>query len=481
MTFALAPGVSLRTTAAGRFLVAERPLRAARVNEVLHRLLGGAAPVAPATRGEVRALEALARAGYLERVEQGGGAVPRDRGGWPSVTVVIPVKDRAGELQRCLASLGRLSYPRERLDVVVVDDGSRDESPAVARAHGARVVPSGGRGTGPASARNRGAREARGELLAFVDSDCTAAPAWLAELVERFDDPQVGAVGGRVVGMHCATRLDRYEAGMSSLSLGNRELSGREGDDTFYLPSCNLLVRRAAFLAAGGFREGLHVGEDVDLTWRLRDLGYRLVYVPRGWVYHEHRNRLGAFLRRRFEYGTSEALLQEHHPGRRKKLAAPPGLAAALAWGLAALLGAGWPALAAAAGVLAVDAYRARARFERAGLALGPLRALACRARAAGSLAYYVGCHAFRYYGWPLLLASLLVPRFGAVALALFLGVAAVDRRVRRVTLGFPSFLFYYLGEQLAYGAGAFWGCVRHGSFRSYRPQVSGRAEMSFT
>jgi len=281
--------------------------------------------------------------------------------------------------------------------------------------------------------------------------------------------------------MHCATRLDRYEARMSSLSLGDRELSGREGDDTFYLPSCNLLVRREAFLEAGGFREGMHVGEDVDLTWRLRDRGLRLVYAPRGWVYHEHRNRLGAFLRRRFEYGTSEALLQGHHPSRRKKLAAPAGLAAVLAAGVASVLGGGWFALAAAVATLGVDAARARSRFARRGLALSPLQAVVCRARAAASLGYYVGYHAIRYYGWCLLLLALLVPRVGLLTAALFVGVAAVDHRVRRVQVGLPSFLFFYLGEQLSYGAGVFWGCVHHGSFRSYRPEVSGRAQMSFT
>jgi len=477
VTFALAAGVTPRTTGAGSFLVADRPLRAVRVSEGLYRLLSGKGPLEPATRAQARALESLARAGYLERCEP---AASEERN-WPAVSVVIPVKDRAEELGRCLASLDRLRYPREQVEVIVVDDGSVDKSPEVARAHGARVVPSGGRGTGPASARNRGARQARGELLAFIDSDCTASAGWLTELVGRFDDPEVGAVGGRVVGMHCATRLDRYEASMSSLSLGDRELSGRGGDDTFYLPSCNLLVRREAFLEAGGFREGMHVGEDVDLTWRLRDRGLRLVYAPRGWVYHEHRNLLGAFLRRRFEYGTSEALLQAHHPTRRKKLAAPVGLAAVLGLCAAAFLGAGWIPLIAAALVLAVDAGRSRSRFARLGLPLTRPRALASRARAAASLGYYVGYHAIRYYGWPLLLATVLFPRLGVLGLGVLVGVAAVDHRVRRAGVAFPSFLFFYAGEQLAYGAGVFWGCLRHGSFRSYRPEVSGRAQMSFT
>ena len=107
----------------------------------------------------------------------------------PLVSVVIPVMDRATELRRCLASLRRISYPASKLEVIVVDDGSRDDSAAVAEELGATVVSSGGRGQGPAVARNRGAAVARGELLAFIDSDCTASPGWLADLVDRFRDP----------------------------------------------------------------------------------------------------------------------------------------------------------------------------------------------------------------------------------------------------------------------------------------------------
>ena len=115
-----------------------------------------------------------------------------------------------------------------------------------------------------------------------IDSDCIAAPQWLSELLPGFESPQVAAVGGWVDGMHDEAALDRYEAVMSSLNLGRRAMSGGSGDDTFYLPCCNLLVRSDAFVRAGGFRVALHVGEDVDLTWRLRDVGRSIVYLPGG-------------------------------------------------------------------------------------------------------------------------------------------------------------------------------------------------------
>jgi mycofactocin glycosyltransferase len=391
------------------------------------------------------------------------------------VSVVVPVKDRADELRRCLESLRRVRYPVEKLEIVVVDDGSCDESAAVARSLGASVVSSGGRGRGPAAARNRGAAVAKGEILAFIDSDCTASESWLAELSAAFEDPDVVAAGGRVAGMHGASSLDRYEAEMSSLCLGKRDRSGQAGNDTFYLPSCNLLVRRREFAIAGGFREELQVGEDVDLTWRLRDRGGKIVYTPRGRVCHEHRNRLWAFLRRRFQYGTSEGLLHTIHPERRKKIILPRALALAVLLAAASFLGhASWPAALGGA-VLLFDAARLWLALRRQEVPLGPGRVLLARLRASASLVYYVSFHLVRYYAPALLLVGVLWPRFGMLASALAVFAAAVDHRVRRPVLRFPAFFSLYMTEHLAYGAGVFCGCWRQGTFGSYRPVLSAR------
>jgi mycofactocin system glycosyltransferase len=474
----LAPDVTSRSTEAGHFLVARRPLRAVRVNRallaVVERCRRG--PVKAASAAELRALDALARGGFLERKRP--LHVPADR--LPAVSVVIPVRDRARELERCLRSLQNLRYPAGRLEIVVVDDGSRDDSTEVARAHGAVVVDSGGSGWGPAAARNRGVAAAKGEILAFVDSDCTVSPGWLEELAGEFDDPDVDAVGGRVEGLHVATALDRYEAQMSSLSLGKRERSGQGGDDTFYLPSCNLLVRRAALLRAGGFREGMHVGEDVDLTWRLRDRGGKIAYVPRGWVWHEHRNRLAAFVRRRFAYGTSEAMLHALHPRRRKKMALPPILTVVFALLMLGAVAGGWAWVGVAAGLFGVDVLRVWRRFAGRGLELPALQVAGARARVLGSLAYYLGGHAFRYYGVPILLVGAAWPEFGLVALALLLAVGFVVYNIRKPSLPLPRFFFFYLAEELSYGAGVFWGCWRQKAFSSYRTTICRRMQTNY-
>jgi mycofactocin glycosyltransferase len=475
MIYRLAKNVELVERDGDNFLVAKTPLCVLRLNrpltDLVRRCMTG--PLTVATAGEATVLEQLAAKGFVERQR---GKESREAT-FPTVTVVIPVKDRAEELQRCLASIARVDYPQELLQVIVVDDGSKDASSTVAREAGALVIPSGGTGRGPAAARNVGARAATGEILAFIDSDCTASTGWLAELLPAFNDAKASAVGGLVDGMCTESGVDRYEAVMSSLSLGSRERSGNAGDDTFYLPSCNLLVRRAVFLGIGGFEDTMHVGEDVDLTWRMRDSGWTIYYLPTGRVYHEHRSTLRSFMSRRFDYGTSEGMLQRLHPHRRKRMVIPPLLALLLALCLMAPF-TGWWTLLAAGVLLAGDATVVRVRLARRGVPVGLPALVAGRLRALGSLVYYLSYHLIRYYAIPLIAVALVFPLFWLVPVGALLCAAKVDHAIKKPRLSFVRFAAIYFLEQIAYGGGVFWGCLSRKSFSSYRVVILGQAEL---
>jgi mycofactocin system glycosyltransferase len=471
VNYRLASGISIEEQQDGGVLVAARPLRLVKLNPPLLRLARRlqAESVTPASAAERKVLETLAKRGFVSREWPPLGAAEL-----PKVSVVIPVKDRPDDLRNCLTSLAALDYPGEKLEIIVVDDGSTDHTPEVAVEFGATLVASGAIGGGPAVARNKGAAVASGEILAFIDSDCTASPLWLRELLPAFAEPGVGAVGGYVDGMHQAGPLDRYEAVMSSLNLGRRAMIGGAGEDTFYLPSCNLLLRRDVFVAAGGFNSELQVGEDVDLTWRLRDGAWTIVYLPRGVVCHAHRSRFRPFMKRRFDYGTSEGLLHRLHPVRGKKMLIPPMLATILLLLAAALVSRSpWPLLSVLV-LLVIDTLVLRQKTHKQGVSL-PLRQIfPGRVRAVGSLGYYLGYHLLRYYLVPVLLATLLYPPLALLLLALVLGVGLVDHRVRKPELTLPGFYVCYLLEQFAYGCGVFWGCCKVRSFASYRLDLNG-------
>jgi mycofactocin system glycosyltransferase len=421
-------------------------------------------------------MEQLAAKGFVERVR----GVPELPTTLPEVSIVIPVMNRADELRRCLTSLSQISYPQEKLQIIVVDDGSSDDSPLVAVECGALLVPSGGTGRGPAAARNVGASMASGEILAFIDSDCTASKEWLNELIPAFNDPALAAVGGQVDGMSTESAIDRYEAAMSSLSLGSRERTGSSGNDTFYLPSCNLLVRRSAFSSAGGFKDSMLVGEDVDLTWRLRDRGWTISYLPVGNVLHEHRSSIRAFMSRRFDYGTSEGMLQLLHPRRKKQMVIPAVLATVLMLVISAPFAGWWPLLL-AAGLLVTDVAIVRVPFIRRRLPISLVALLGGRLRALGSLAYYISYHLIRYYATPLVVMALIVPGYWALSLsaAILFCAAGVDYAIKKPPLSFIRFCGIYLLEQIAYGGGVFWGCLSRKSFSSYRVVIFRQMEQT--
>ncbi|WP_320055928.1 mycofactocin biosynthesis glycosyltransferase MftF [Desulfuromonas thiophila] len=466
MIWRLADGIRLEENVRGAVLVSRRPLRMLRLNSALLALVRQLPVVntCQLTPAQVKALELLAGKGFVERSWQGLEDLPAP----PCVSIIIPVKDRAEDLRQCLTSLQQLNYPADKLEVLVVDDGSSDATPDVARQLGAHLLHSGAVGGGPALARNKGAAIACGDILAFIDSDCSAHPDWLQDLLPVFADPEVAAVGGWVDGMFLGSALDRYEAVMSSLNLGRREMSGGHGDDTFYLPSCNLLIRRSAFVDAGGFRTELHVGEDVDLTWRLRDNGWNIKYLPRGTVYHAHRSFLWPFMKRRFDYGTSEGILHRLHPVRGKKMVLPPMLTAILFLLVGILVsGFAWllvPVLA----LLIVDMLRSRRRMLKMEMPFSPAEILLARLRALGSLGYYIGYHLLRYYLVPLALVSLWLPQVAVLLAVLLCGVATVDFRVRKPRINLFQFCFFYTMEQLSYGLGVLRGCFGIGSVASY-------------
>jgi mycofactocin glycosyltransferase len=229
----------------------------------------------------------------------------------PDATIVIPVRDRPEELDRCLAALAGGVDTAARGDaLLVVDDGSRDAAAiaGVCARHGARVLRRSVPG-GPAAARNAAIAHVRTELIAFLDSDCVAPADWVRELAGHFEDPRVAAVAPRV--------------GDPALDMGPRPADVAPGARVAYVPSAALIVRRAAL---GGFDEALRYGEDVDLVWRLHDRGWRIRYDPRVTVEHER----GAMLSRRFRYGTSAAPLAKRHPGRLAPFVLAPGPAAVL-------------------------------------------------------------------------------------------------------------------------------------------------------
>ncbi|WP_432992022.1 mycofactocin biosynthesis glycosyltransferase MftF [Dactylosporangium sp. CA-233914] len=398
----------------------------------------------------------------------------------PDATVVIPVRDRVPQLDRCLAGLGR-DYP-----VIVVDDGSRDPRgvAAVAARHGATVVRRPHNG-GAGAARNTGLRHAGTEIVVMVDSDCVPVPGWIERLAAHLADPLVAVAAPRIVPLATAApvrSVGRYNQACGSLDLGDHEARVVPLTRVAYVPTAALVVRRAALLdVARGedvFDPAMTVGEDVDLIWRLHHAGWRIRYDPAVQVQHDEPRTWPALLSRRFRYGSSAPQLARRHPAEMRPL-----VVSALPTVTVAALLARRP-LAAGAGFTAAVAAAART-LHRAGVPGGPVRdAVPAMLGATYRTWLNLGRYSVQFAS-PLLLAAVLAPavrherrpwtrRLGAASLLIGPGLAGWCRH--RPRLDPLRFTAAAIADDIAYGSGVWFGSIRHRTLSAVRPVIaSGR------
>lgn len=423
--------------------------------------------------GPVRTAEAGALA---RRLVDSGAAHPRPpRSAAPGRTaVVIPVRDRAVELDRLLRSLNASEDAGMVKEVLVVDDGSQDpEAVASAAArHGARLIARPANG-GPAAARNSGlaACAADVEHVAFLDSDCVPSPGWLAPLLAHLADPEVGAVAPRIR----PARPDRsvlgaYAVARFPLDLGEREALVRPGGRVGYLPTAALVLRRAA-VNEDFFDEGLRYGEDVDAVWRLADSGWRVRYEPQAQVVHTEPATWSAYLARRYHYGTCAGPLALRHPDRIAAIMLRPAPAVT-----AAVLLLACPALA---GVLLGSAVCGLPRhLRRAGLSA--TAAAWVTAQPVGATMVGLG-RALAQVGLPALPAAAVAPGRRGRRLAMMGALAAApalrDWLATRPPVDPVRWTLASLADDAAHGVGVWHGALRSRTlapllprFRSNRP-----------
>jgi glycosyltransferase involved in cell wall biosynthesis len=226
----------------------------------------------------------------------------------PAVSIVIPAYNAGPALKETIEGCLHQDYPEDKLEVIVVDDGSSDGTSSVVKKYPVIYIYQENRG--PASARNRGWRAAKGEIVFFIDSDCVPEREWVKKLVEEYGPEQVGGVGGSYDIRNPRSSLARL---IHSEILARHRIMPRE---TLFLGSFNVSYRHSVLENVGGFDESFRwaSGEDNDLSYRVTKAGYKLIFRPDVKVGHLHTERLGKYLKEQYRHGYWRVKLYKLHP-----------------------------------------------------------------------------------------------------------------------------------------------------------------------
>lgn len=238
----------------------------------------------------------------------------------PFASVIVCCYNSASCVGPCIESVlaqKGINYPYE---VIVIDDGSTDDTITVAQSYEQVRITRHTHNKGIPAARNTGLTAAKGDVLVFIDSDCIADPDWLKIICEPFSNAHVGAVGGKVLALTRLTISQRY---MEATGYGNPARLTRDGgimvrlegyfrsmtnptvldskaSEVATIYTANAAYRKTALLSIGTFDEKLKTSEDSDISTRLRSARWAIYYMPHAIVKHRHYETLTKVLREPF-------------------------------------------------------------------------------------------------------------------------------------------------------------------------------------
>jgi len=241
----------------------------------------------------------------VQRLFKDTHRVPLPR--YPSVSVVVCSYNGARTLEACLTSLLQMDYPD--YEIILVDDGSADDTPRIAKEF-PKVKTIRQENMGLSVARNVGMETARGEVIAYTDSDCMADNEWLYYLVGTLEQGNYAAVGGPNISPPARSWIQACVAA----SPGQPSHVLIDDSEAEHIPGCNMAFYKWVLEAVGGFDpEYRKAGDDVDICWRLIQQGYHIGFSPSAVVWHHRRFNIRAYFEQQDGYGEAEALLRFKH------------------------------------------------------------------------------------------------------------------------------------------------------------------------
>ena len=232
---------------------------------------------------------------------------------YPTISVIVPVLNMGKTIRATMDSLMKLDYPKDLLEIVVVDGLSKDETRNIVEEYPVTLVDQEGKGLN--AARNTGIKYSSGELLAYTDGDCVLPENWAIKIANNFDDPVIGFVGGTMEGYDKSNPLSNYmDESFFQVTPGFRYRIETNDLRLMQFPAgANMAFRRHSLERVKFFDENINFGfDDLQPVEELGVKGFRIILDPEVTILHQHRSTLRELLKQHFNYGRGGTLLVIH-------------------------------------------------------------------------------------------------------------------------------------------------------------------------
>jgi len=226
-------------------------------------------------------------------------------------SVVIPAYNAGRSLPDTLAALKQQTISHDEYEVIVIDDGSTDDTADAVRRFSVNCI--GQPNRGPAAARNHGARIAKGDIILFTDADCSPDRDWLRQMALPFQNEKTIGVKGAY-----RTNQKALAARFAQAEFEDRYDLLVKADAIDMVDTYSAAFRKDIFIKIGLFDESFPVAnnEDTELSYRMCTAGYRLEFNPKAIVYHLHPDSFMKYLRLKFKRGYWRMIVYRNYPGK---------------------------------------------------------------------------------------------------------------------------------------------------------------------
>jgi len=222
----------------------------------------------------------------------------------PKISVIVATLNSERTIDDCLKAIFELNYPKDSLEVIVVDGCSKDATVKIAEKYPVKVVSS---PLNAPAAYNHAMKIVGNAVVGFIDADAKVEKEWLNKLVTYLDDPQVAGVSGGI------ETWNTENAWARSIGYDLKNRYARLGKYAPRLATMNLLLKKNVIEEVGGFDENLPAQYDTDLGFRITGKGYKIVYEPSAKCYHFNRTTVRAYFRQQLQYGKNTVKLYFKH------------------------------------------------------------------------------------------------------------------------------------------------------------------------